>query len=175
METLGELSKGFYVINNGWKFLMEISNFYLTGCKVLFALRKGKCNPCTLNIALVDVSSLVFALEPLKPDFSRVGIWCLDNGCFERDLAERFLCEVSLVVGIDGGIVGSAPFTGRPIHPAGLFHSLKSLLSEWARPIHFDKKLVYIYPEAISLWPGQLTFSRRRKRSRVSLSGRLCS
>lgn len=93
METLGELSKGSYVINNGWKFRMEIANFYLTGCKVLFALRKGKCNPCTLNIALVDVSSLVFALEPLKPDFSRVGIWWLDNGCFERDLAERFLCE----------------------------------------------------------------------------------
>lgn len=38
--------------------------------------------------------------------------------------------KVSLVVGIDGEIVGSAPFTGWPIHPAGLFHSLKSLLSE---------------------------------------------
>lgn len=53
METLGELSKGSYVIN---------------------------------SIALVDVSSLVFAIEPLKPNFSRVGIWWLDNGCFERDL-----------------------------------------------------------------------------------------
>lgn len=38
------------------------------------------------SIALVDVSSLVFALEPLKPNFSRVGIWWLDKGCFEQDL-----------------------------------------------------------------------------------------
>lgn len=50
-------------------FCWRTQNFTELAVWVSLLFKEGKCNPHTSNIALVDVSSFVLALQLLKSDF----------------------------------------------------------------------------------------------------------